>query len=79
MAIAYQPVTAPTPTSTRPPPSWQPARSRRTYRRVTADRPRRLWTAARIVVLVVATALCVALAGAVVFGSALFALLNFAG
>jgi hypothetical protein len=79
VAITYQPVTAPTPTSTRPAPSWQPARSWRPYRRVVVDRPRRLWTATRIAGLVVATALCVAVAGAVVLGSALFALLNFAG
>ena len=46
---------------------------------VAADRPGRLWTAVRIVTLVAATALCVALATAVVAGSALFALLNFAG
>ncbi|MDQ1511027.1 MAG: hypothetical protein QOG50_2871, partial [Actinomycetota bacterium] len=39
--------------------------------------PARAWTAARIVGLVAATAFGVALATAVVVGTALFALLNF--
>ena len=78
MAIAYQPVTAPDPISTRPAGSRRPYRVV-PYRMVAADRPGRLWTAVRIVTLVAATALCVALATAVVAGAALFALLNFAG
>jgi hypothetical protein len=78
VAIAYQPVTAPAPISTRPAPARRPYRVV-PYRMVAADRPARLWTAVRIVTLVAATALCVALATAVVAGAALFALLNFAG
>ena len=78
MAIAYQPVTVPDAISTRPAGSRRPYRVV-PYRMVAADRPGRLWTAVRIVTLVAATALCVALATAVVAGTALFALLNFAG
>jgi hypothetical protein len=78
VAIAYQPVTAPDPISTRPAGSRRPYRVV-PYRMVATDRPGRLWTAVRIVTLVAATALCVALATAVVAGAALFALLNFAG
>ena len=78
MAIAYQPVTAPDPISTRPAGSRRPFQVV-PYRMVAADRPGRLWTAFRIVALVAATAFCVALATAIVAGSALFALLNFAG
>ena len=78
VAIAYQPVTAPDPISTRPAGSRRPFRVV-PYRMVAADRPGRLWTAVRIVTLVAATAFCVALATAIVAGTALFALLNFAG
>jgi hypothetical protein len=78
VTITYQPVTAPAPISTRPATSRRPYRVV-PYRMVAADRPGRVWTAVRIVTLVAATALCVALAVAVVAGAALFALLNFAG
>ena len=73
MAIAYQPVMAPTPVSTRP------ALPRGPHGLVPVDLPSPAWTAARIVGLVAATAFCVALAIAVVTGAALFTLLNFAG
>jgi hypothetical protein len=62
---------APVPVSTRPSPP------RRAHRLATVDLPARAWTAARIVGLVAATAFGVALATAVVVGTALFALLNF--
>ena len=72
MAIAYQPVTAPQPISTRP---------RRAPRAGTVpiELPSRAWTTARIIALVAATAFCMALATAVVVGTAFFALLNLAG
>lgn len=74
MAIAYQPVMAPERISTRP------ARPRRVLvRTVPVAVPTRAWTTARIAGLIAATALCVALATAIVVGSAFFALLNLAG
>lgn len=71
MAIAHQPVTTPIRITTRP------TRARVRYGAVAARGPARAWTVIRLVTLVAATALCVALAVAVV-GSALFSLLNFA-
>jgi hypothetical protein len=73
VAIAHQSVTAPLPLRTRPAPS--PVR----YASVGVVRTRRTWTAVRLIGLVAATAIGVALATAVVIGTALFALLNFAG
>jgi hypothetical protein len=70
VAIAHQPVMAPAPVSTRR------SRPRTSHRLVAVDLRSRAWTAARIVGLVAATAFAVALATAVVAGTALFALLN---
>jgi hypothetical protein len=72
VAIAHQPVTAPIRITTRP------TRVRVRYGAVAVRGPARTWTIARIVALIAATAMSVALAVAVVVGSALFALLNFA-
>jgi hypothetical protein len=73
VAIAHQPVTAPIRITTRP------TRSRVRYGTAAVRGPARAWTVIRLAALVAATALCVALAVAVVVGSALFALLSFAG
>ncbi len=78
MAIAYQPVTAPDPIYTRPI-STRPDSRRSQHGRVAVEAPSRAWTTVRILGLVAATSMCVALAIAVVAGTALFALLNFAG
>ena len=72
VAIAHQPVMAPTPVSTRR------SLPRIPHGRSMVDLPPRAWTAARIVGLVAATALCAALAIALVGGTALFALMNVA-
>ena len=72
MVIAYQPATTPDPVSARP------AFPRGPHELVRVDRPRRSWTALRLTALVAATAICVALATAIVAGTALFALLNLA-
>lgn len=72
MAIAHQTVTAPVRITTRP------DRRRNTHGRVAFVVPSRAWTTVRLVGLVGATAMCVAMATAVVVGTALFALLNFA-
>ena len=72
MAIAHQPVMTPDPVRSRP------IRLRRAGT-LPDDRPSRAWTATRIFGLLLATASCVALATAVVAGTALFALLNAAG
>ena len=73
MAIAYQPATTPEPLPARP------AVRRSPHERVPVDLPPRAFTAARILGLLAATALCVAVATAIVAGTALFAILNFAG
>jgi len=74
VTITYQPVTARERIATRP------ARPRRVLvRTVPVAVPSRVWTTARILGLVAATALCVALATALVLGSAFFALLKLAG
>ena len=78
MAIAYQPVTAPDPILARPI-STRPDSRRSKHGRVAVELPSRSWTAVRILGLLAATAVCVAIAIAVVVGAALFALLNFAG
>jgi len=70
VAIAHQPVTTPIRITTRP---SRPVR----YGAGTARGPARVWTVIRLVSLVAMTALCVAVAVAVVIGSALFALLSF--
>jgi hypothetical protein len=73
VAIAHQSVTAPQSLRARPaPPQIRPAS-------VGVFRTPRTWTTVRLLGLVLATALGVALATAVVAGTALFALLNFAG
>lgn len=73
MAIAYQPAMTPDPVSARP------ALRRSPHELLPVDLQPRPWTALRLAGLLVATALCVALAAAFVTGTALFALLNFAG
>jgi hypothetical protein len=73
VAIAHQPVMAPTPVSTRP------SRPQSRYRLAEVDTRSRASTAARIVGLVAATAFGVALATALVAGAALFALMTYAG
>jgi hypothetical protein len=73
VAIAPQPAMTPDPVSTRP------ALPRSPHAQVPVDLPPRGWTAAHIVGLVAGTALCAALATAVVAGCVLFALLNFGG
>lgn len=73
MAIAHQPATTPDPASARP----ELRRSPRAP--VPVDLRSRGWTAAHLAGLVAGTALCAALATAVVVGSLLFALLNFGG
>ena len=72
MAIAYQPVTAPTPDlDAAPAVVAAHTGAGEASRRVTVDRPRRLWTAVRLVALLVATVVCVALVTAIVAGTAL--------
>jgi hypothetical protein len=73
LAIAYQPVTATDPISTRPVPQW------RVYRVGTVDVPTRRATLIRLVGLLGATALTIALAVAVVAGAALFAIMSYSG
>ena len=73
MAIAYQPVTAPDPISTRPTPQW------RVHRVGTVDLPSRGSTTVRLLGLLAATALSIALGVALVAGAALFAVMSFAG
>jgi len=73
VAIAHQPVMAPTRVLARP------SRPRTRYRLGAVDRRSRVSIAARIVGLVAATAFGVALATAVVAGAALFALMTYAG
>ena len=73
MAIAHQPATTADPVSTRP---ALPPRPRE--HTLVAVPPRGL-TAIRLMALLAATAVCVALVTAVVAGTALFAILNFGG
>jgi hypothetical protein len=73
MAIAHQPAMAPDPVSTRR------ALPRNPHARVPVDLPSRGWAAVHLAGLVAGTALCAALATAVVAGCVLFALLNFGG
>jgi hypothetical protein len=73
VTIAPQPAMTPDPVSARP------ALPRSPHAQVPVDLPHRGWTAAHIVGLVAGTALCTALATAVVAGCVLFALLNFGG
>jgi hypothetical protein len=77
VAIAYQPVTAPDPIYARPI-STRPDSRRSQHGRVAVELPSRAWTTLRIVGLVATTAMCVAILSAVVVGTALFALLNYA-
>jgi hypothetical protein len=73
VAIAHQSVTAPVILRTRPAPRHV------RYASVAVVRTPRTWTTVRLVGLVLATAMGVALATAIVAGTALFTLLNFAG
>jgi hypothetical protein len=73
VAIAHQSVTAPITLRTRPAPSHT------RYASAAGVGTHRTWTTVRLVGLVLATAMAVALATAIVAGTALFALLNFAG
>jgi hypothetical protein len=73
VAIAHQPAMRPEPVSTRP------ALPRNRHALAPVDLPPRGWTGAHIVGLLAGTALCMALAAAVVAGSVLFAILNFGG
>jgi len=77
VAIAYQPVTAPDPIYARPI-TTRPDSRRSKHGRVEVELPSRAWTTVRILGLVAATAMCVAILGAVVVGTALFTLLNYA-
>jgi hypothetical protein len=78
LAIAHQPVTAPDPISTRPP-DQRPPDQWRVYRVGTVDVPSRASTLVRLVGLLGATALTIALAVALGAGAALFAIMNFSG
>ena len=73
MAIAYQPVTAPDPITTRPTHHW------RVRATVAVDVPSRASTTIRLLGLLAATALSIALAVAVVAGAALFAVMSYSG
>jgi hypothetical protein len=73
LAIAYQPVTATDPISTRPTGQW------RVYRVGTIDVPSRASTLVRLLGLLGATALTIALAAALVAGAALFAIMSYSG
>jgi hypothetical protein len=73
MAIAHQPAMTAAPDSTRP------ALPRRPRGLELVDLPPRSWTVARLLGLLVATAVCVALATAIVGGTVLFAVLNIGG
>lgn len=72
MAIAYQPAMTPDPVSARP------ERRRGPHELIAVDLPPKSWTALRLGALLAATAICVALATAIVAGTALFAVLNLA-
>jgi hypothetical protein len=73
VTIAYQPVTTQQEIPARPP------LPRRPHGLVPVDLPSRASTATRIVGLVAATSMCMALVIAFVAGMALLALVNFAG
>jgi hypothetical protein len=73
MAIAHQPAMTTDPVSTRP------ALPPRPREHALVALPPRLLTAVRLVALLAATAVCVAVVTAVVAGTALFAILNFGG
>ena len=70
MAINPQPATTPLLFSARPPATRPP------HRVVLVERTSRAWTLAKLAGLVTVTTLGVALTAAVVFGAAVFAILN---
>ncbi len=74
MAIAPQPATTPSPHPTRPAPARKPA-----HRMMPVDVAPRTLTLTKLAGLITVTALGLALAGAVAFGAAAFAVLNIHG